>query len=102
MFVDPLKSKWKEKDVIYEIAIKEGYGLNARIDNVAKVKNNKVYKITDPDKNQFFYICLDKSIKLNSLKPLNLTRDYLFICRDVALNDDTAANLALQCRLKTI
>jgi hypothetical protein len=26
----------------------------------------------------------------------------LFVCRDVALDDESAANLALQCRLKTI
>jgi len=102
MFVDPLKSKWKEKNVIYEIAIKEGYGLNAQINKEVKIKNNKVYKVIDLDKAQYFYICLDKSIKLNNLKPLRLTRDHLFICRDVALNDKTAANLALQCRLKTI
>jgi len=30
------------------------------------------------------------------------TTKNLFICRDCALDDDTAANLALQCRLKTI
>ncbi len=35
-------------------------------------------------------------------KFLNLTRDALFACRDVALDDETAANLALQCKLRTI
>jgi len=33
---------------------------------------------------------------------LNLEKDALLICRDVALDDEAAANLALQCRLKTI
>jgi hypothetical protein len=33
---------------------------------------------------------------------LNLAKDDLFICRDVALDDEAAANLALQCRLETI
>ena len=61
-----------------------------------------VYKVTDPDKEQFFYICLDDKVRLDDLKPLNLTRDMLFVCRDVALDDETAANLALQCRLRTI
>ena len=37
-----------------------------------------------------------------ALRALNLGKDDLFICRDVALTDDLAANLALQCRLKTI
>jgi adenine-specific DNA-methyltransferase len=39
---------------------------------------------------------------LENLKPLGLTHDDLFICRNRALDDNAAANLALQCRLKTI
>jgi hypothetical protein len=35
------------------------------------------------------------------LRPLNLTREVLFVCRDKALDDEAAANLALQCRLRT-
>jgi adenine-specific DNA-methyltransferase len=31
-----------------------------------------------------------------------MTAEDLFVCRDVALDDSAAANLALQCRLKTI
>ena len=49
-----------------------------------------------------FYICLDDKIRLDDLKPLNLAKTDLFICRDVALDDEAAANLALQCRLKTV
>ena len=33
---------------------------------------------------------------------LDLTEGDLLVCRDCALDDETAANLALQCRLKTI
>ncbi|OPZ45659.1 MAG: hypothetical protein BWY94_01196 [Actinobacteria bacterium ADurb.BinA094] len=33
---------------------------------------------------------------------LRLTADDLFVYRDVALTDTLAADLALQCRLKTI
>jgi hypothetical protein len=51
---------------------------------------------------QGFYICLDDKIRLDDLKSLNLAKTDLFICRDVALDDEAAANLALQCRLKTI
>ncbi|MCX6841557.1 MAG: hypothetical protein NTX53_04645 [candidate division WOR-3 bacterium] len=61
-----------------------------------------VYRVTDEDKEQFFYICLDDKVRLEDVKFLNLTRDMLFVCRDVALDDETAANLALQCRLRTI
>jgi len=33
---------------------------------------------------------------------LELDAEALLVCRDVALNYETAANLALQCRLKTM
>ena len=102
MFADPLVDGWKPENVIYEVAVKEGYGLNCRIESVGSVKKNTVHRVTDPDKEQSFYICLDDKVRLDALKPLELKRDDLFICRDRALDDDAAANLALQCRLKTI
>ena len=33
---------------------------------------------------------------------LELDAQALFVCRDVGLDDETVANLALQCRLKTM
>lgn len=102
LFSDPLAPGWKPENVIWEVVIKEGHGLNARIEPVSGVRGNTVYRVTDPDKGQSFRICLDDSLKPAALRALNLGKDDLLICRDVALTDDLAANLALQCRLKTI
>jgi len=55
-----------------------------------------------PRKKQSFFICLDNQIDLANLNGLNPSQDDTFICRDVALDDEAAANLALQCRLRTI
>lgn len=99
MLADPLVKGWKEEDVLYEVALKEGYGLNVQVE---ETESKDIQKITDPDKGQSFYLCLDDKIKLKDLKSLNLKKDDLFICRDIALDDESAANLALQCRLKTI
>ena len=99
---DPLVDNWKVKDIIYEIAIKEGYNLNCRIELLKNNCANTVYSVTDPDKEQTFKICLDNTIEPTLFKELDLDIQDLFICRDVALNDEMAANLALQCRLKTI
>ena len=49
-----------------------------------------------------FRLCLDAELKESTVKALALAKDDLFLCRDVALTDKLAANLALQCRLKTI
>ena len=43
-----------------------------------------------------------EKIKLKDSKSLNLKKDDLFICHDIALDDETAANLSLQYRLKTV
>ena len=102
LFTDPLVPGWMPEDVIWEVAVKEGFGLTSRIEEIKEAKGLDVHRVTDPDKDQSFLICLENKINLSSLKPLDLKKDTLFICRDAALDDETAANLALQCRLRTI
>ena len=99
MSTDPLVDGWVEEKVVYEVAVKEGLGLNISIEKSAV---EKISLVKDPDQDQYFYISLAKSINIDELRPLNLKAEDLFICRDAALDDETAANLALQCRLKTI
>jgi adenine-specific DNA-methyltransferase len=102
LFVDPLTPNWKPQDVIWEVALREGYGLNAHIEQISGIDGNAIYRVTDADKEQSFLICLDEVLNWETLKTLELTKDQLFVCRDVALDDELAANLALQSRLKTI
>jgi hypothetical protein len=63
---------------------------------------NAVYDVTDPDTGQTLVICLDEKIGLDFLRHCELSASTLPVCRDLALDDSAAANLALQCRLKTI
>lgn len=102
LFQTTLVDDYRNIDVIYEVILKEGYDLNSQIEQVENVIGNTVFCITDPVRDQFFYLCLDKQIHLEALEPLSLKEDDLFICLDTALDDTTKANLALQCRLKTI
>lgn len=102
LFNDPLADGWRPENVIYEVAVKEGFSLTSRIEKDSAVKANKVFSVRDAEKGQSFRICLDDEVKAASIKELNLKKDDLFICRDVAIDDKRAANLALQCRLKTI
>ena len=101
MFIDPLLPGWKPVNVIYEVALKEGYTLTCNVEEVKGTAGNAVYRVTDADKGQSFLICLDHKLKTAAIKALGLKKDDLFICRDVALTDEQAANLALQCKLKT-
>ncbi len=101
LFTDPLQPGWTVDGIIYEVALKAGYSLTSQITGAA-IAGNAVYKVTDPDKNQQFHICLDDVLSPEVVTTLGLTADDLFICRDIALDDTLAANLALQCRLKII
>lgn len=47
-------------------------------------------------------VCLDEKIGVDFSKHVELTPEQIVVARDMALDDTAAANLALQCRLKTI
>ena len=102
MYIDPLLPGWDATNVIHEVAMKEGYSLTCGIEKVEGVAGNTVHRVTDADKGQSFLICLDDKLKDKAIKTMDLNKDHLFICRDAALTDAQAANLALQCKLKTI
>jgi adenine-specific DNA-methyltransferase len=103
LFADsPLIEGWITENVIYEVAIKEGYRLDSSIELVAGIENNAIFRVVSADEQQSFFICLDEELFQDELNKLGLKNDDLFVCRDQALDDTKAANLALQCRLKTI
>jgi adenine-specific DNA-methyltransferase len=86
---------------LYETIIKEGFKLTSKIEQLDNNKKNLIYNVTNPDGSRFL-ICLDAKLDRDTLKKLDLQKDQTFICRDSALDDSMAANLALQCRLKTL
>jgi len=113
LFIDPLVDGWTPESVIYEVALKDrGFGLNCRIERLGRVRDpaqpdlqaprDAVYRVTDPEREQSFVICLADAVPRPLVQLLELEQPDAFVCRDVALDDETAANLALQCRLKTI
>lgn len=101
-FTDTLISGWKAENVIWEVALREGFGLTARIEKLTVPKNGNYWRVTDTEQGRAFTICLDDTLKLDAVQALGLSKDDQFVCRDVALDDTLAANLALQSRLKVI
>ena len=99
---DALLPGCDERAVLYEVALREGFDINCTLEPVADLEGVKVWRVTDDTRGQSFFVSLDETLQLETLRPLKLKMDDLFICRGVALDDDTAANLALQCRLKMI
>ena len=103
LFIDPLLDGWQPEDVIWEVAIKEGYGLTARIEPVSRHYHECGHA---RHRSRYGAVFLDLLGRYDStrqqMEALQLSVDDLFICRDVALDDTLMANLALNCRLKTI
>jgi adenine-specific DNA-methyltransferase len=99
---DPLKDGWQPENVIFEVLLKEGSSPTSQIERVETPPHANIWRVTDGDKGQYFHICLDDRLGLPTVQALGLNSEDLFICRDVALDDTTAANLALQCRLKAL
>lgn len=102
LFNDPLVDGWEPENVRYEVMLKQGYSLTSRIEEVTEIESATIYKITDEDKRQHFYISLDNQFHFETARTLKLTKNDLLVCRDMAIDDTTAANLVLQCRLETI
>lgn len=101
-FEDSLEDGWTDNGVIWEVAIKEGYSLSSRIEAVKGMSPNTLWRVSDLSTGQSFFICLDDELDTVALKSLDMDTSVLFVCRDCALTDEQAANLALQCRLKII
>ncbi len=106
LFNDPLAPGWTPENVLWEVALREGYGLNTRFVKKtlagAAGSQNTIWEVADPDTGQQFVVCLDDEVRAELSRHCELTADTLLVCRDIALDDTAAANLSLQCRLKTI
>src|SRR6185312_1045030 len=101
LFDDPLVAGWRAENVLWEVALREGFGLNTRFAEKKLGNGNLVYEVTDQDKDppQSFTVCLDEEVKADLSKHYPLASDSCLVCRDKALDDTAAANPALQCRL---
>jgi len=97
--LEPLPPGYDTASVIAEVALKDaGFTLNYTTE-VLSLPNQTVYKVTDVERGQAFYISLDAQVRLAALP---LSPDDLFVCRATAVDDETAANLALRCTLHFI
>ena len=100
-FTDTLEPGWEAEEVVWEVALREGYPLTSQIEK-RDVRQQTIYRITDSEREQRFHVCLDSTLDMRAVRALDLTRTDLFVCRDAALDDTLTANLALQCRLKVL
>ena len=100
-FADTLVDGWKPENVVWEVALREGYPLTSSVTSEER-GGQRFWRVADADRAVSFHACLDDTLSLEAVRELGLDTDDLFVCRDTALDDTLAANLALQCRLKVL
>lgn len=95
----PLIYKYKEKNVVYEILLKEGFDLNSV---VKKENNNKLeyWKVKDADRNMI--VTFVKNITKEQVDKLNLDKEDIFVCLDSALDDTAKVNIVRNLIVKVI
>jgi len=101
-----LKEDADPRHVIYEVILKLGYSLNAKIEPL-DLESNRVYRVINEEipatsEPSHFYICLDDELDNVTLDALLLDKQTTFVCLDTALDDSQKVNLAMQSLLKTI
>ena len=65
LFIDPLLPGWQAINVIQEVALREGYSLAARIEQLPakEVETNTVYRVSDGGREQSFLILSGQGIR---------------------------------------
>ena len=102
---DRLAPGWTAEGVLWEVALRHGFGLNCTFASQALEGGATVWQVTDPDReppHNRIAVCLDERVRADLSRHYPLGPDDVLVVRDSALDDTAAANLALQCRLKTL
>ncbi len=105
LFVEkPLVDRYDEKSVVYEILLKEGFDLNARVtqEKIGGLAAWVVADAADAELGRKMVITFAKKITQETPKSLNLSESDIFVCLDNALDDTTKINLARNYNLKVI
>jgi len=100
LFVDkPLVDSYDEKAVVFEVLLKEGFDLNAKVEQI-KVGSLQLWKVTETDKRLF--ITFAAKVIQKQVNALDLTDQDMFVCLDKALDDTTKINLIKNVKVKVI
>lgn len=78
-------------DLVYEIALKDGFELTLEIEKVKDFDKNTVYKVSDSQKQAL--ICVDDSLENKTIEQLEKHKDTRFICLHTSVNTTKKWNL---------
>ena len=100
---DPLRAGWTPDGVLTEIALQEGFPLDAAFAPAPEFTRNAVVRISHPSLTQSLYVCLDARLFAATADAARALGPHdVFFCFDAALGDELKLQLADACRVKTI
>jgi adenine-specific DNA-methyltransferase len=99
LFIEsPLIDDFVPENIVYEIALKEGFDLNSK---VTQDKGNlKPYILKDGDRRLF--VTFSDKVTKEKVEDLKLSQDDLFVCFDNAMSDTEKVNVGRIINLKVI
>lgn len=71
-------------DLVYEIALKDGFELTLKMEKVKEFDKNTVYRVTDNHKEAL--VCVDDSLEDATIRQLEKHKDSRFICLHTSVN----------------
>ena len=95
---NPLVDNYDEKSVVYEILVKEGFGLNTNVQH--GTDGLCPWIVTQGDRRM--YVTFAPQVTTDQVQALGLTQQDVFVCFDNALNDTTKVNLERIISLRTM
>jgi len=101
-YENPLIESWKEEDLLTEIMLTEGFPLDSAVAVIKDFKKNKITKISSDFCEHSLFICLDNTIKSETINTLILSAHDIFICLDNAVTDQDKVRLDDKGLIKTI
>jgi adenine-specific DNA-methyltransferase len=98
----PLIERWTQTGLICELILIEGFSLSSLIEHQLQYRSNNIFKVSDEYCEHSLLVCLDKEIKPETIKSLELSGNDIFICLDSAISNVDKLKLSDKGLIKTI
>lgn len=93
---------WEHDSVLTEVILTEGFPLTSMIQSVSTVTSNTITKIASFDKEYALYVCLDNTIKPDTIKAIDMNDNDVFVCLGSAIDDQNLSALHDKGRIRIL
>jgi adenine-specific DNA-methyltransferase len=97
----PLVDVYDNESVVYEVLLKEGFGLNSEVKQ-EKMGELDVWVVNDDTSERRLVVTFAKQLTKDQIESLGLGEDDTFVCFDYALDDETKVNITRNLNVKVI